>query len=1025
MAAKYSEKYEPIRVLGEGSFGKVYLMRDKPRRALVCVKVIKIRNIPKKEREATKMEVDLLRRLNHPNIVRYMDSFLSRNGESLCICMEYCDGGDLAGQIKAARRNLFSESKILHYFVQMALGLQYMHTNKVLHRDLKTQNVFLLGNGRLVLGDLGISKVLDGTMDFAQTCIGTPYYMSPEIFKNKPYSYKSDVWALGCVLYEMTTLNHAFDAGSLNGLAQKIIKGRYPPIASKYSSHLRELISQMLNVSPNSRPDLDQILRKPFIKKHILNFFSDVISRPSSNLGEGTMIIRAAVGVRGSGPAALANDVNMLSLRAQLKEIGMEQQVEDILNPKPKQDAQVLDNPIEVKRRAREQAGALRREEEHKKMIEAALEKLKFEREQRSKVRADGVGVGAGGYRRNVGYAKPAVPRQADRMNNRDRDVRNDNARDPYVQERERQREREREAAAAQAAADQERRRKIQDEKDRLAEQERIERKKREDVRIEARMREEARLREERIEADKKRAADAVAANKQQLDLLRAKQEAAARRDQQKERERSRQREEIEQLKRDKIELDRRAAKIEQNKQAKAKADAERQYAPLEHSNLYGARGVGVGGENKEDLASVFSPSKGNKGNAFFSGASDDDDDMSARDKVLYKKQEKIAKEETDRINELRRHEEENRRIRYQAQEKRHLQYNSNQISRVVAEQQQAVACGGGGNRPQARGGEGAGGMELDELTSRLRDATKDKLSGRGFGAGSGVGNVDDRENELAPPAYPGKNSNDNNRYNDDDGDGDSDSDLDDDLWGERKPDDDEGNDSSEEEDLAAREEELQDQLNMATMRCAELTKNLQGTVSFMHSFSKNNDEESKSNSNRKDAGGPVVRSGGNLERLASAYDDVDPEDDDLYDGSDSEDDIEAYPIRGQHDLALGRVPSTNSEFTDADSTPRKGAKPSLAIKASPYVGLQDAPSPSGKLGERIERLRQRCIEALGKDAFNDAYQYLQDHEEMSGLDDEFDAEKKKRMRSILGDGKAHYAPLIEQLLFMELSHCG
>ena len=97
-----SEKYDAIRILGEGSFGKVYLMRDKIRRALVCVKVIKIRNIPKKEREATRMEVDLLRRLNHPNIVRYMDSFLSRNGDSLCICMEYCDGGDLASQIKAA-----------------------------------------------------------------------------------------------------------------------------------------------------------------------------------------------------------------------------------------------------------------------------------------------------------------------------------------------------------------------------------------------------------------------------------------------------------------------------------------------------------------------------------------------------------------------------------------------------------------------------------------------------------------------------------------------------------------------------------------------------------------------------------------------------------------------------------------------------------------------------------------------------------------------------------------------------------
>ena len=190
------DKYQPVRVLGEGSFGKVYLMQDKVQRKLLCVKVIKIKNIPKKERDATKLEVDLLRRLHHPNIVRYIDSFLSKNQDSLCIAMEvlhkvlldiifaltltnymfqYCDGGDLAAQVKAARKMLFSENKILHWFVQIALGVHYMHSNQVLHRDLKTQNIFLTGNGRLVLGDLGISKVLEGTMDFAKTCIGTPY----------------------------------------------------------------------------------------------------------------------------------------------------------------------------------------------------------------------------------------------------------------------------------------------------------------------------------------------------------------------------------------------------------------------------------------------------------------------------------------------------------------------------------------------------------------------------------------------------------------------------------------------------------------------------------------------------------------------------------------------------------------------------------------------------------------------------------------------------------------------------------
>lgn len=201
-----SHSYSQMKVLGEGSFGKVYLMRQKDARKLVCVKVIKLKNIPRKEREACKAEVSLLRRLNHPNICGYKESFLSKNKDSLCIVMEFCDGGDLSDVITRAKNQLFRESKILHYFVQMSLGLQFMHSNRILHRDLKTQNIFLLGNGRLVLGDLGICKVLEGTTDFAKTCIGTPYYMSPEIFKNKPYNHKSDIWALGCVLYEMVTL---------------------------------------------------------------------------------------------------------------------------------------------------------------------------------------------------------------------------------------------------------------------------------------------------------------------------------------------------------------------------------------------------------------------------------------------------------------------------------------------------------------------------------------------------------------------------------------------------------------------------------------------------------------------------------------------------------------------------------------------------------------------------------------------------------------------------------------------------
>lgn len=133
--------------------------------------------------------------------------------------------GDLNYHIrrKEKKGEFFTEDEIFNWFVQICLALEYVHGRKVLHRDLKCSNIFLTGNNTVKLGDFGISKVLENTNQAAMTVVGTPYYMSPEVCQNHPYTFKSDVWALGCILYELCTLKHAFAADNLLGLVYKIV----------------------------------------------------------------------------------------------------------------------------------------------------------------------------------------------------------------------------------------------------------------------------------------------------------------------------------------------------------------------------------------------------------------------------------------------------------------------------------------------------------------------------------------------------------------------------------------------------------------------------------------------------------------------------------------------------------------------------------------------------------------------------------------------------------------------------------
>ncbi|NXM41568.1 NEK5 kinase, partial [Gymnorhina tibicen] len=286
------DKYEIIKRIGEGSFGKIFLAKGKMDNEPCVIKEINLTKMPVKEKEASEKEVILLAKMKHANIVTFYASFQEKN--KLYIVMEYCDGGDLMKRINMQHGVLFDEDQILSWFVQISLGLKHIHDKKILHRDVKAQNVFLSNNGKVgKLGDFGIARQLNSTTELAHTCVGTPYYLSPEICENRPYNNKTDIWSLGCVLYELCALKHPviltvlflsfslikFQGNSLHELVLKICRGRFQPVSPNYSYDLRVLISQLFKISPRDRPSINSILRKPFLQKLVLRYLPPEVAQ--------------------------------------------------------------------------------------------------------------------------------------------------------------------------------------------------------------------------------------------------------------------------------------------------------------------------------------------------------------------------------------------------------------------------------------------------------------------------------------------------------------------------------------------------------------------------------------------------------------------------------------------------------------------------------------------------------------------------------------------------------------------------
>ena len=286
--SKYIGNYQIIKKIGEGSYAKIYKAKKDNSDTLYVLK-----NIPVSEEDYSSMneilnESSILSHCDNVYIIKYYDSFFY-NG-TFNIITEFCPYGDLFGYIKfyKVRGSRIEEKIIWIIFIQLSLGLGYLHHKKILHRDIKTKNIFIKNNLTVKIGDFGIAKILSSTSSYAHTFIGTPYYISPELCKDQPYNDKSDVWALGCVLYELCTLNHPFEGGTQVEIYEKILTQKFKSINPEYSSELKKMVDLLLEKDERKRPKMKDILKMKSVidraKKYNIELDTyDTIEEESSN----------------------------------------------------------------------------------------------------------------------------------------------------------------------------------------------------------------------------------------------------------------------------------------------------------------------------------------------------------------------------------------------------------------------------------------------------------------------------------------------------------------------------------------------------------------------------------------------------------------------------------------------------------------------------------------------------------------------------------------------------------------------
>jgi serine/threonine protein kinase len=268
-------KYIKRKSIGNGAYGTAWLVQRTTDGQMFAAKVMNLKDMPEQRRKYAIAEIRCLSTCDHPNVIKYIDDS-GGEGEEIVIIMELAELSDLGTQLRIENIK-FSEREAGIFFTQLILALHHIHSRRVIHRDIKSDNIFFTACGLLKVGDFGFSQQYDQTVSdsVAGTFLGSPYYLSPEMWRSKRYGKKTDVWAAGVVLYEILARRHPFQGDNIDNLKQAVIEGQIEPIA-EVGPEMMKLIRATLNPDPSRRPSTTQLLAMPLMQRYTVMFHNMV-----------------------------------------------------------------------------------------------------------------------------------------------------------------------------------------------------------------------------------------------------------------------------------------------------------------------------------------------------------------------------------------------------------------------------------------------------------------------------------------------------------------------------------------------------------------------------------------------------------------------------------------------------------------------------------------------------------------------------------------------------------------------------